>query len=73
LWQLARPPAASSVAVLVGIGDQFALAEFASCSTEARLDNGVGVDNEEQGRSVQVCRGPRASWQVLWPQFRHLD
>ena len=35
---------------------------FASCDVAARLDNGVGVDNEEQDAPVAVCRGPVAPW-----------
>ena len=49
----------------------------AGCSTtatvRARLDNGVDVDNEEQGLPVAVCTGPTASWAVLWPRLHHLD
>ena len=46
---------------------------FASCSVVDYLDNGVDVDNEEQGAPVAVCEGPRAPWRVLWPRFHHLD
>jgi hypothetical protein len=46
---------------------------FASCDVVARLDNGVGVANEEQAAPVAVCRGPVAPWSELWPRFRHLD
>jgi len=33
----------------------------------------VGVDNEEQGRPVRVCRSPRAHWRTLWSDFQHYD
>jgi hypothetical protein len=46
---------------------------FASCTVRARLDNGVGVDNEEQGLPVAVCHGPSDSWAALWPRLHHLD
>ena len=46
---------------------------FGSCEVVARLDNGVGVDNEEQGAPVALCRDPRMPWSALWPRFRHLD
>jgi hypothetical protein len=35
------------------------------------LDSGTGVDNEEQGRVIRVCRDPVAPWPTLWPQFYH--
>ncbi|MGW1707505.1 ArnT family glycosyltransferase [Streptomyces sp. NPDC002206] len=38
----------------------------------ARIDNGYGVDNEEQGAEVWICRGLREPWPEIWPAFRHL-
>jgi hypothetical protein len=37
-----------------------------------RIDNGVGLDNEEQGKPVWLCRGQRAPWPVLWPKLKHV-
>jgi hypothetical protein len=48
-------------------------AAFNACEVVGRLDNGVGVDNEEQGTPVRICRGRRASWHDLWPSFQHYD
>jgi hypothetical protein len=72
LYHLGRPPDSATTAIIVGI-DGPVESRFASCGTVARLDNGVGIDNEEQGRTVRVCRGPREPWSDLWPEFRHLD
>jgi 4-amino-4-deoxy-L-arabinose transferase-like glycosyltransferase len=73
LFELARPPDNADVIVVVGgqLGDVRGL--FASCDVKARLDNGLDVENEEQGQPVAVCRGPSAPWTDLWPRFRHLD
>jgi len=73
LYDRARPSAGTTTVVLVG--DQLSAVRslFASCETVAALDNGVGVDNEEQGAPVAVCRGPVRAWAELWPAFRHLD
>jgi len=46
---------------------------FGSCDVVGRLDNGVGVDNEEQGAPLAICRDPRRPWSAVWPRFRHLD
>jgi hypothetical protein len=46
---------------------------FKSCEVETGLDNHVGVDNEEQGQPVAVCRGLRSSWARSWPVLEHLD
>ena len=63
----------ADVAVVVG-GQLAAVVDlFAECRVVDELDNGVGVDNEEQGVPVAVCTGPAAPWSELWPQFAHLD
>jgi hypothetical protein len=73
LHDQARPPDHTRVVVMVG--GQLPGVEhlFASCTVAARLDNEVGVENEEQGQPVAVCRGPVAPWSALWPRFGHLD
>jgi 4-amino-4-deoxy-L-arabinose transferase-like glycosyltransferase len=73
LYDQARPPA--GVGTLVVVGGQYpdVRALFDSCRVVAHLDNGVGVDNEEQGEPMAVCHGPTAPWTVLWPRLRHLD
>jgi hypothetical protein len=37
------------------------------------FDNGVGLDNQEQGIEIYVCGPPRRSWSEAWPDMRHLD
>jgi hypothetical protein len=69
-----RPPGADvDTVVMVGWQAPHVADLFASCVVVDRLDNGVGVDNEEQGAPVAVCTGPVADWATLWPRFRHLD
>src|SRR5699024_7862348 len=73
LWALSRPAEDAEVVVIVGPRARSAPELFETCEVAARLDNGVEVDNEEQGAPVAVCRGPVAAWEQLWPRFRHLD
>ena len=74
LYYRARPPESARTAVLVGYdSDRFVAARFASCATVGRLDNEVGIDNEEQGHPIRVCRGLRGSWREMWPAFQHYD
>ena len=40
---------------------------FDSVTEATRIDNTVDLDNDEQGRSVRVCRGQRTPWSQLWP------
>jgi hypothetical protein len=46
---------------------------FTRCVRSTRIDNGVGVDNEEQGGPVWTCRAPPRPWAELWPELRHLS
>lgn len=73
LWDLARPADDARTVALVGAQAYRAQEWFDACETVAELDNGVGVDTEEQGVPVMVCEGPMASWAALWPRFHHLD
>jgi hypothetical protein len=73
LYYQSRPPDSATVAVVVG-GELHAFrSHFDACRVRARLHNGVGVHNEEQGEPVAVCRGMRASWARIWPAFQHYD
>ncbi len=74
LWFLARPPESATVVIVLGVGrDRFFAERFGACAVVAKLDNGVGIDNEEQGVGVRVCRDPRRPWRELWPDFQHYD
>jgi 4-amino-4-deoxy-L-arabinose transferase-like glycosyltransferase len=43
---------------------------FAGCELVAEHDNGLGVDNDEQGTDVIRCDGTRAPWSEIWPDLR---
>lgn len=74
LWDKGSPPAQALTVVVVGDFNQtFLETRFASCSIEATLANGLGVDNEEENVPVRVCNEPVKPWSELWPDFRHLD
>jgi hypothetical protein len=69
-----RPPGSSGPVIVVGFGPWFfPRAEFKGCHTAARFDNGLDLDNEEQGAPIDVCAGPARPWAELWPRLHHLD
>lgn len=45
---------------------------FVDCEVTGTIDNGVGVDNEEQGRTIAVCARAAGPWPAIWPDLRHL-
>jgi hypothetical protein len=65
------PPATDTDALVLGyVRASHTAPYFTGCRTLARVDNGVGLDNDEQGLPVLFCRRT-ASWTALWPQLRH--
>jgi hypothetical protein len=71
LAEYGPPPAGAETVLAVGMDAAELGVHFDDCAVAGELDNGVGVDNEEQGRSVVVCRGPALPWTELWEEFRH--
>lgn len=73
LFYQARPPASANVVLFVGGQYRYARDRFGSCAIAARLNNQVGVSNEEQHEPVAVCRGPIGGWNAVWPTLEHED
>jgi hypothetical protein len=73
-WRWGPPPADASPVLVVGYGwDEAELREACGELTHAAtIDNGVDLDNEEQGADVWICRAPHSSWPATWPDLRHL-
>jgi hypothetical protein len=68
-----KPPATATHALLLGYQNAADAAPyFRNCHTLATINNGVGLNNNEQGLPVQLCH-PIASWQTLWPHLTHYD
>jgi uncharacterized membrane protein len=66
------PPKATQALVLGYDGPTDAAPYFVDCHTLSKIDNGVGLDNDEQGLPVLLCR-PAGSWTELWPKLRHYN
>jgi hypothetical protein len=66
-----QPPASDDRALLEGYEDAAeAKPYFTQCRTLARVNDGVGLDNQEQGLPVMLCH-VAGSWSALWPHLRH--
>jgi 4-amino-4-deoxy-L-arabinose transferase-like glycosyltransferase len=66
------PPDARAPVIAIGLRPREIAAHLRDCHVAAHIDNPAGVDNEEQGEAVIVCRGPRRAWSREWPGLRHL-
>ncbi len=66
------PPETPSTVIAVGYRRAELQRWFTTVDEAARIDNGLGLRNSEQGKSVWICRGRLAPWTDLWPQLRHV-
>ncbi len=73
-WSWGPPPDDRTVVIHVGdwrptdYGDY-----FTGCRDVATIDNGLGIENGEQGEAVSVCTGLRQPWSVMWPALRTIS
>ena len=65
------PPDRAGPVILIGYGEP--VTDFEQCRPAAVVDNGVDLENEEQGGTIFVCAAPTKAWSDLWPSLRHLD
>jgi hypothetical protein len=68
-----QPAAPDTHALLIGFDrTSDAAPYFDRCRQLATIDNGVRLDNNEQGLPLLLCR-PTASWPALWPDLTHYN
>jgi hypothetical protein len=71
-WTWGPPPKDTDVVIAVGIPEQRLAQWFGRVEEAGRVDNGVGLDNDEQGTPVLTARDRRVPWSEIWPQLRRL-
>jgi 4-amino-4-deoxy-L-arabinose transferase-like glycosyltransferase len=74
-WRWGPPPeGADGPVIVVGWWSEAELTPYCGSVTRvATVDNGYGVENEEQGAPIRVCRNRTDSWAAIWPRLRHLS
>jgi hypothetical protein len=73
-WSWGPPPADRTTVIHVGDWrpedwSQF----FVDCRDVAHIDNGLGIENGEQGKAVSVCTGLRRPWTEMWAGLRTIS
>jgi 4-amino-4-deoxy-L-arabinose transferase-like glycosyltransferase len=69
-WYWGPPPTSTTTVLAVGFRQATLATRFRTVTLVGRLNNGVGLDDDEQHRSLWLCRGPRAAWPTLWRSFK---
>jgi hypothetical protein len=68
-----EPGPSDAHALVVGLdGPADSAPFFTSCRRLGRVDDRVGLENDEQGLPLLLCR-PAGSWRALWPRLTHFD
>ena len=73
VWWWGRPPDTSTTAIVVGYDESYLRRFFARVRPAGHLENGLGVDDDEESQPIVICRGPLKPWSILWPELRHYD
>jgi hypothetical protein len=69
-WTWGPPPENVTTIIAIGYAQQQLQAWFGHVELAARIDNGVGLHNDEQGRPVWIARDRRIPWTMIWPALR---
>jgi 4-amino-4-deoxy-L-arabinose transferase-like glycosyltransferase len=68
-----QPAPSDNHALLIGFdGPSDAAPSFDRCRRLATVNDGVGLDNDEQGLPLLLCQ-TTATWSKLWPLLTHYD
>jgi hypothetical protein len=73
-WSWGPPPNDRTVVIHVGDWrpDDWSR-YFTGCTDVATVDNGLGIDNGEQGSVVSVCTGLTQPWSQMWSALRTIS
>jgi hypothetical protein len=71
-WSWGPPPEQAGTVISVGVPEAQLRRWFGSVTRAATIDDGVGLDNDEQDAPVWVATDRRETWAELWPQVRRL-
>jgi hypothetical protein len=69
-WLWGPPPPRTTTVVAVGLPPGLLARMFRSVAPAGRLDNGLGISDDEQHVRLWIASGPAESWSRLWPQLR---
>jgi 4-amino-4-deoxy-L-arabinose transferase-like glycosyltransferase len=71
-WTWGPPPEDADTVIAVSLSRERLTRWFRHVETVARFDNGVDLDNEEQGAPRLVASARRVPWSAIWPELRRL-
>jgi hypothetical protein len=71
-WSWGPPPNdTGNTTIAIGLGRSELTRYFESVRLAGRIHNNAGVNNDEAGAPVWICKGLRKPWSQIWPDTRH--
>jgi hypothetical protein len=70
-WWWGPPPEPRGATIAVGFDPAYLRPYFGNIELAGRLRNGFGVQDDEEGQPVWICRDARQAWAEIWPSLRH--
>jgi hypothetical protein len=70
-WYWDPPPDSATRVLAVGFADSEMRTWCRDPHRIGRLENGLGIDDDEQGAPIWSCTSLTGSWDTLWPSMRH--
>ena len=58
--------------IAVGLPQERLQPFFGEVQLAGRIDNGLALENDEQGAPIWICRRQLLPWTQIWPQLRRL-
>jgi hypothetical protein len=68
-WGLGNP--AASTILVVGYSEDYLKRYFSEVTVKEVFRNKYGINNEEQGILIILCRKPNKPISEMWPEFKH--
>ena len=69
----APPQMAPSTVIVVGYPRDYLAQFFGDIEEAGTIGNAYGIQNEEFGKSIWVCRNPKMTLRQAWPELKALD
>ncbi len=69
-WYWGPPPVHADPVLAVGFDRGFLRTVFRDVRQVGRLDNHLGLDDDEQHAPLWLCSGLRSEWRTAWPRFK---
>ena len=72
-WMWGPPDDGSVPVIVVGYGEAWMRRECTDWEPAGTIINSAGIDNEEMGLPLSICREMRRPWSAVWRDARHYN